>query len=152
MKLSVRTTITPSQWADKPAGAGPDRGTAGRHSCHLRCSTRRRPLAPLHHSRSRRKRPDQTRPQPRNPTGNGLGLYKKRHLVEGFFNRIKRFRRIALRCKKRELIRSLRRSRMCNGMDWVNADAAWSATRSYQFLEGDRITEPGFPSVRFPPC
>ena len=27
-------------------------------------------------------------------------LYKERHLVECFFNRIKRFRRIALRCEK----------------------------------------------------
>ena len=27
-------------------------------------------------------------------------LYKKRHLVECFFSRIKRFRRIALRCEK----------------------------------------------------
>lgn len=29
-----------------------------------------------------------------------LALYKERHLVECFFNRIKRFRRIALRCEK----------------------------------------------------
>jgi transposase len=27
-------------------------------------------------------------------------LYKERNLVERFFNRIKRFRRIALRCEK----------------------------------------------------
>lgn len=27
-------------------------------------------------------------------------LYKERHLIECFFNRIKRFRRIALRCEK----------------------------------------------------
>ena len=27
-------------------------------------------------------------------------LYKERHLVDCFFNRIKRFRRIALRCEK----------------------------------------------------
>lgn len=27
-------------------------------------------------------------------------LYRERHLVECFFNRIKRFRRIALRCEK----------------------------------------------------
>lgn len=27
-------------------------------------------------------------------------LYKERHLVECFFNRIKRFRRIAMRCEK----------------------------------------------------
>ena len=27
-------------------------------------------------------------------------IYKERHLVECFFNRIKRFRRIALRCEK----------------------------------------------------
>lgn len=27
-------------------------------------------------------------------------LYKERHLVECFFNKIKRFRRIALRCEK----------------------------------------------------
>ena len=27
-------------------------------------------------------------------------LYKERHLVECFFNRIRRFRRIALRCEK----------------------------------------------------
>ena len=27
-------------------------------------------------------------------------LYKERHQIEGFFNRLKRFRRIALRCEK----------------------------------------------------
>ena len=27
-------------------------------------------------------------------------LYKERHQVEGFFNKLKRFRRIALRCEK----------------------------------------------------
>ena len=26
--------------------------------------------------------------------------YKERHQIEGFFNRLKRFRRIALRCEK----------------------------------------------------
>ena len=40
-----------------------------------------------------------------NPTRAGRqpidwALYKERHLVECFFNRIKRFRRIALRCEK----------------------------------------------------
>ena len=40
-----------------------------------------------------------------NPTRTGRPpidwvLYKERHLVECFFTRIKRFRRIALRCKK----------------------------------------------------
>jgi transposase len=40
-----------------------------------------------------------------NPTRAGhppidWALYKERHLVECFFNRIKRFRRIALRCEK----------------------------------------------------
>ena len=40
-----------------------------------------------------------------NPTRTGRppidwALYKERHLVECFFNRIKRFRRIALRCEK----------------------------------------------------
>lgn len=41
----------------------------------------------------------------RNPTRAGYRpidwtLYKERHPIEGFFNRIKRFRRIALRCEK----------------------------------------------------
>lgn len=40
-----------------------------------------------------------------NPTRSGIkpidwSLYRERHLVECFFNRIKRFRRIALRCEK----------------------------------------------------
>jgi transposase len=40
-----------------------------------------------------------------NPTRSGTkaidwALYKERHLVECFFNKIKRFRRIALRCEK----------------------------------------------------
>jgi len=40
-----------------------------------------------------------------NPTRSGSkaidwAIYKERHLVECFFNRIKRFRRIALRCEK----------------------------------------------------
>jgi len=39
--------------------------------------------------------PSRTAKQPTDWT-----LYKERHLVECFFNRIKRFRRIALRCEK----------------------------------------------------
>lgn len=48
-------------------------------------------------------------------------LYKKRHLVECFFNRIKRFRRIALRCEK---TLSSFKAFVEHGVDQLNADAA----------------------------
>jgi transposase len=56
-------------------------------------------------------------------------LYKERHLVECFFNRIKRFRRIALRCdpamrEDRRVLSSLRRPRLRYGMVGLNENAA----------------------------
>ena len=51
-------------------------------------------------------------------------LYKERHQVECFFNKLKRFRRIALRCKKSSHgLHGFRPSRMRDDLDTVNADS-----------------------------
>ena len=52
-------------------------------------------------------------------------LYKERHQVGCFFNKLKRFRRIALRCEKIvTAFHGLRASRMRRDLAALNADAA----------------------------
>lgn len=98
--LPVRFRITPGHWGDCPQAQGLIEGLAGvghviaDAACdadHLREFITRDLGA--------------TARIKQNPTRSGTkaidwALYKERHLVECFFNRIKRFRRIALRCEK----------------------------------------------------
>jgi transposase len=98
--LPVRFEITPDQWGDCPQARGLIDGLPGighviaDAACdadHLRHFIARKLGA--------------TAQIKQNPTRSGSkaidwALYKERHLVECFFNRIKRFRRIALRCEK----------------------------------------------------
>lgn len=84
--------ITPGQWGDSPQARGLIEGLTGvshvimdaaYDADHLRATAQIKPNP----TRSARRPVDWL-------------LYKERHLVECFFNRIKRFRRIALRCEK----------------------------------------------------
>ena len=98
--LPIRIEITPGQWGDCPQARGLIEGLTGvghvmadaaYDADHLRqfiaddlgatAQIKQNP------SRSAKQHID-------------WALYKERHLVECFFNRIKRFRRIALRCEK----------------------------------------------------
>lgn len=98
--LPVRFKITPGHWADSPQAEGLLAGLAGVSHViadagydteTLRCfiADDLHAVAQIKRNRSR----TGSRPLDR-------VLYKERHLVECFFNRIKRFRRIALRCEK----------------------------------------------------
>lgn len=98
--LPVRFTITPGQWAESPqaegllcglVGVGHVIADAGYDTEALRSfiTDDLRATAQIKRNRSRAG----SRPLDRE-------LYKERHLVECFFNKIKRFRRIALRCEK----------------------------------------------------
>ena len=98
--LPLRFTITPGHWADSPqaeglicgfTGVGQVIADAGYDTDALRrfIADDLRASAQIKRNRSRAG----NRPLDR-------ALYKERHLVECFFNTIKRFRRIALRCEK----------------------------------------------------
>ncbi len=98
--LPDRFTITPGHWADSPQAEGLIRGLngvshviadAGYDTGALRrfIAEDLRATAQIKRNRSRAG----SRPLDR-------ALYEERHLVECFFNQIKRFRRIALRCEK----------------------------------------------------
>jgi len=98
--LPIRFTITPGQWGDSPQARGLIEGlTAAQHvimdaaydADHLRAFIADDLGATAHIKRNPTRRED--RPI-------DWALYKERHLVECFFNKIKRFRRIALRCEK----------------------------------------------------
>lgn len=98
--LPVRFTITPGQWGDCPQAQGlinglPEVGhvimDAAYDADYLRDFIANDLGAAAHIKRNPTRRED--RPI-------DWALYKERHLVECFFNRIKRFRRIALRCEK----------------------------------------------------
>ncbi len=98
--LPVRTVITPGQWGDSPQARGLIEGLKGvghfimdaaYDADHLRAFIADDLGATAHIKRNPTRKED--RPI-------DWLLYKERHLVECFFNRIKRFRRIALRCEK----------------------------------------------------
>lgn len=98
--LPIRFTITPGQWGDCPQARGLIEGLAGvghvmadaaYDADHLRAFI----ADDLGATAQIKQNPTPTARQPIDWT-----LYKERHLVECFFNRIKRFRRIALRCEK----------------------------------------------------
>ncbi|MEG4641468.1 IS5 family transposase [Paracoccus sp. APAP_BH8] len=98
--LPVRFAITPGHWADSPQAEGLIHGLAGvghviADAGYDTEALRRfiagdlRATAQIKRNRSRAG----SRPLDRTLSG-------ERHLVECFFNRLKRFRRIALRCEK----------------------------------------------------
>lgn len=98
--LPIRTVITPGQWGDSPQALGLIEGlTEAQHvimdaaydANHLRAFIADDLRATAHIKRNPTRREDRFI---------DWTLYKERHLVECFFNRIKRFRRIALRCEK----------------------------------------------------
>jgi putative transposase len=98
--LPIRFTITPGHWGDSPQARGLIEGLedvghviadAAYDADHLRTFIAEKMGAKAHikPNPSRTNRPDID-----------WWLYKERHLVECFFNKLKRFRRIALRCEK----------------------------------------------------
>lgn len=98
--LPIRFTITPGQWGDCPQARGLIEGLEGvdhviadaaYDADYLRDFIAQE-LSATAHIKSN---PSRAIEPPIDWT-----LYKERHLVECFFNRIKRFRRIALRCEK----------------------------------------------------
>jgi transposase len=98
--LPIRLVITPGQWGDCPQARGLIEGLSGvghvmadaaYDADHLRQFI----ADDLGAQAQIKQNPTRSITQPIDWT-----LYKERHLVECFFNRIKRFRRIALRCKK----------------------------------------------------
>lgn len=98
--LPIRFEITPGHWGDRPQAEGLIAGLegvghviadAGYDADALRAFIADQLGATAHIKQ--------------NPTRAGHKaidwvLYKERHLVECFFNKLKRFRRIALRCEK----------------------------------------------------
>lgn len=100
MGLPIRFTITPGHWGDCPQARALIEGLQGvRHviadaaydADHLRNYI----VDGLAADAQIKQNPSRSTRQPIDRI-----LYKERHLVECFFNRIKRFRRIALRCEK----------------------------------------------------
>ena len=98
--LPIRFAITPGQWGDSPQARGLIEGlTEAEHiimdaaydADHLRNFIANDLGATAHIKRN---------PTRREERPIDWALYKERHLVECFFNKLKRFRRIALRCEK----------------------------------------------------
>lgn len=98
--LPIRFTSTPGQWGDCPQARELIEGLRGvRHvmadaaydADHLRQFI----TSDLGAMAQIKQNPSRTAAQ-----SIDWALYKERHRVECFFNRIKRFRRIALRCEK----------------------------------------------------
>ena len=123
--LPLRVVVTPGQWGDSPQARGLIEGMTGvshviadaaYDADHLRAFIREDLKATAH-----------IKQNPTRVTRHKIdwALYKERNLVERFFNRIKRFRRIALRCAKNHiLLHRLHTSRLRNGMTRLNADDA----------------------------
>lgn len=98
--LPIRFIITPGQWGDCPQALGLLDGLSGVDHVIMDAAYDADYLRDFIADEL-----DATAHIKRNPTRNedrpiDWTLYKERHLVECFFNRIKWFRRIALRCEK----------------------------------------------------
>ena len=100
----IRFTITPGQWGDSPQARGLIEGLtdaqlvimdAAYDADHLR-SFIAHDLGALAHI----KRNPTRRPTRREDRFIDRALYQERHLVECFFTKLRRFRRMALRCEK----------------------------------------------------
>jgi transposase len=98
--LPIRFTITPGQWGDCPQARGLLEGLTGighviadaaYDADHFRDFIADSLIASA-----------QIKQNPSRSGSRNIDwmLYKERHLVECFFNKLKRFRRIALRCEK----------------------------------------------------
>ena len=97
--LPIRLTVTPGQWGDCPQTAGLIEGLVGvghviadaaYDATHLREA-----IATMGASAQIAQNPSRAAKMPLDPD-----LYAGRNLVERFFLRLKRYRRIALRCEK----------------------------------------------------
>ncbi len=98
--LPIRFTITPGQWGDCPQARGLIEGLTGvghvmADAAYDADYLREFIVDELGATAQIKQNPSRTVRQPID-----WALYKERHLVECFFNRIKRFRRISLRCEK----------------------------------------------------
>ncbi|MDP5336860.1 MAG: IS5 family transposase [Paracoccaceae bacterium] len=98
--LPIRFAITPGQWGDCPQARGLIEGLTGvghvmADAAYDADHLRRFIADELGATAQIKQNPTRSTSTPIDWT-----LYKERHLVECFFNRIKRFRRIALRCEK----------------------------------------------------
>jgi len=98
--LPIRAVITPGQWADSPQARGLIEGLRG--VTHVICDAaydadHLRDVITQELGSTAQIKPNPSRAI---PPETDWALYKERHLVECFFNKIKRFRRIALRCEK----------------------------------------------------
>ena len=98
--LPIRFTITPGQWGDCPQARGlieglEDVGHVMADAAYDADYLREFIAEELGATAQIKQNPTRTAQQ-----AIDWALCKERHLVECFFNRIKRFRRIALRCEK----------------------------------------------------
>ena len=98
--LPIRTIITPGQWADSPQARGLIEGLKG--VSHFICDAAYDADQLRNFITQDLGATAQIKPNPSRAIQPKIDwvLYKERHLIECFFNRIKRFRRIALRCEK----------------------------------------------------
>lgn len=98
--LPIRTTITPGQWSDVPQTRDLIEDLQG--VSHVICDAAYDADHLWNFIVEDLKATAQIKPNPSRASAPETDryLYKERHLVECFFNRIKRFHRIALRCEK----------------------------------------------------
>lgn len=98
--MPIRFTITPGQWGDCPQAIGLIEGLQG--VGHVMADAAYDADYLREFIANDLNAGAQIKQNPTRKTTQQIdwALYKERHLVECFFNRIKRFRRIALRCEK----------------------------------------------------
>ena len=83
-----------------PAGTRAARRAGGRRPCHRGCRLRRRSPARFHRHRTRGNGADQAEPVVQRTQTHRLDARQGAQPRRAFFNLVKRFRRIALRCQK----------------------------------------------------
>ena len=98
--LPIRFTITPGQWGDCPQARGLLEGLSGVGQVIMDAGYDADALRTFIADELGAIAQIKQNPSRAGHKDIDWILYKERHLVECFFNKIKRFRRIALRCEK----------------------------------------------------
>lgn len=115
--LPIQSAITPGQWGDSPQTRRLIEGLTEAQHVIMDAAYDADDLGATAHSKRN--------PARREDRSIDWMPYNARHLVECFFNRIKRFRQSALRCENPvRLIQGFRRPRICEGLDQLDEDAA----------------------------
>lgn len=116
--LPLRVALTPGQWGDAPQAAGLVRGLTGIAHVIANAAYDADHFRDLIRNELRAEAQIPSNPSRTRTCPLDRALYAERRLIENFFNFLKRFHRIALRCEK-TLAAFMGFVHLAYAMDWL---------------------------------